>query len=188
MPLCLYPFSPEVLEKAKTQQGHFTFVLVKIDLLGFICPNLFLPVCSLSHWRRLHQPVSCASMGLTFNSLFFHPHRSQSVNQSPGSVYSAYQRSPFPPSLLSIHLSMYLPFHPSTHSSIHHLPVCLSICLLSIKPSITYLSILLVCFSDWILTDAPGPPWDISLFLLYIFNTLLLYHLTYFNATVVPVD
>ena len=119
MPLCLYPFSPEVLEKAKTQQGHFTFVLVKIDLLGFICPNLFLPVCSLSHWRRLHQPVSCASMGLTFNSLFFHPHRSQSVNQSPGSVYSAYQRSPFPPSLLSIHLSIYPSILPCMHASIH---------------------------------------------------------------------
>ena len=58
-------------------------------------------------------------MGLTFNSLFFHPHRSQSVNQSPGSVYSAYQRSPFPPSLLSIHLSIYPSILPCMHASIH---------------------------------------------------------------------
>lgn len=119
MPLCLYPFSPEVLEKAKTQQGHFTFVLVKIDFLGFICPNLFLPVCSLSHWRRLHQPVSCASLGLTFKSLFFHPHQSQSVNHQVLSILPTKDLPFHPAFFLSIHSSIHPSFHACMHASIH---------------------------------------------------------------------
>lgn len=119
MPLCLYPFSPEVLEKAKTQQGHFTFVLVKIDFLGFICPNLFLPVCSLSHWRRLHQPVSCASLGLTFKSLFFHPHQSQSVNHQVLSILPTKDLPFHPAFFLSIHSSIHPSFHACIHPFIH---------------------------------------------------------------------
>lgn len=41
MSFCLYFFSPEVPRKAKTQEGHLTFVLTKIYLLVFFSPDLF---------------------------------------------------------------------------------------------------------------------------------------------------
>lgn len=41
MSFCLYLFSPEALRKAKTQEGHFIFVLTKIYLLVSFSPDLF---------------------------------------------------------------------------------------------------------------------------------------------------
>ena len=114
MPLCLYPFSPEVLEKVKTQQGHFTFVLVKIDLLGFICPKP-VPPCMLSVSLKKTPSISFMLKHGVDLQLSLLPSSRESVNQSPGSAYSAYQRSPFPPSLLSIHPSIYSSIYPPIH-------------------------------------------------------------------------
>lgn len=47
------------------------------------------------------------------------PSSPESISQSPGSVYSAYQRSPFPPSLLSIHPFIYPSILPCMHACIH---------------------------------------------------------------------
>ena len=118
MPLYLYPFSPEVLEKVKTQQGHFTFVLVKIDLLGFICPKP-VPPCMLSVSLKKTPSISFMLKHGVDLQLSLLPSSRESVNQSPGSAYSAYQRSPFPPSLLSIHPFIYPSILPCTHPSFH---------------------------------------------------------------------
>lgn len=64
---CFYPFNPDALEKAKTKQGHFTYVLIEIDLLDSFSYGPVPPTMLLSH-GRLHQLLPCSHMGLPFNS------------------------------------------------------------------------------------------------------------------------
>lgn len=141
MPLCLYPFSPEVLEKVKTQQGHFTFVLVKIDLLGFICPKP-VPPCMLSVSLKKTPSISfMLKHGVDLQLCLLPPSR-ESISQSITRFclfclpkISLSTEPSFHPSIhLSIHPSMHAsifpsihPFihpsiHPSTHLSFHFFP------------------------------------------------------------------
>ena len=119
MPLCLPLPALKFWKRPRHSKDTSHLSWSKLTSLASSAPNLFLSGCPLSHWRRRHQPVSCSSMGLTFNSLFFHLHQVQSINQSPGSVNSAYQRSPYPPTLLSIYPFIHLSIHPSFHACIH---------------------------------------------------------------------
>ena len=124
MPLCLYPFSPEVLEKAKTQQGHFTFVLVKIDLLGFICQtcsSLYaLCLTEEDSINQFHAPAWGWPSTLSSSIL---TGVSQSINHQVLSILPT-KDLPFHPAFFpsiypSIHPSFHACMHPSIHLFIH---------------------------------------------------------------------
>ena len=102
MSYCLYPLSPEVLEKAKTKQGHFTFVLTELDLLDSLSPGPVPPAV-----LPVSQKTPQATFKLTLQ-LSLLP-----ITLSPSSVCHLLKTSP------SIPPSIHPPIHPSIHPSIH---------------------------------------------------------------------
>ena len=106
MPPCLYPFSPEALEKAKTRQGHFTFVLAKIDLLVSL---------SLRPVPPLILPVSLKKIP-SFSFVLKHGVALQLSSSIPTTANQSINHQ-----VLSIPPAKDLPIHPSIHPSIHPL-------------------------------------------------------------------
>lgn len=117
MSLCLFPFSPAALEKARTGQGYFTLVFTEIDLLVSLLP------------RPVPPGVSCLN---EISSTHFH------TQDGPDLQLSLFPYPP-PPVKQSIDQSVtkFCLFHPlkaslficlPTHSSTH-LPTHFSLAL-----------------------------------------------------------